>query len=113
MLGILPAPKAATGDGRNTSSKRVNRTKDPGLSEVFAILKLRVCPPALPRPSKSRAQAKWNHQSDEEMLGKGDVDSVMGQHLRFSVQRRDSLNLSHNQWADKQLPSQAKSSAQR
>jgi hypothetical protein len=42
MLGILPAPKAATGDGRNTSSKRVNRTKDPGVSEVFAILKLRV-----------------------------------------------------------------------
>jgi hypothetical protein len=46
------------------------------------------------------------------MLGKGDVDSVIGQHLRFlsSAEGQLESKVSHNQWADQQLPSQAKSS---
>jgi hypothetical protein len=39
MLGILPAPKAATGDERNASTKRDTKTNDPALNVGFAILK--------------------------------------------------------------------------
>lgn len=38
MLGIFPAPKAATGEGRNASSRKDTMSTEPMLSGGVAIL---------------------------------------------------------------------------